>query len=98
MLNTSETDTELQGAGFALLAEIADLKMTFQNTHTINSAVANVSSMTVDHRLLDIMHSQVIIDQLALQVHLCADSLTAVIAFSSDLSSVFNAPKERYVQ
>jgi hypothetical protein len=41
---------------------------------------------------------QVKIDRVGLRVHLCADSLAAITAFSGDITSVFKTPGEdRYV-
>lgn len=80
----------IQVAGYALLAEMAEIDLNVINQLTaqplwkvchsdISGTFAN------DHR-------QVLINRIVLRLHLCADTLTAVTTFCGDLSTLFESP------
>ncbi|KZT09510.1 uncharacterized protein LAESUDRAFT_756466 [Laetiporus sulphureus 93-53] len=64
-----------KGAGYALLAEVADLSMSYARD---DSSTPSDIRITIDH--------------CDARLHLCADTMTALAAFVSDISAAFAEP------
>ncbi|KIY43370.1 hypothetical protein FISHEDRAFT_53048 [Fistulina hepatica ATCC 64428] len=76
-VSTTESLRFWKALGYALLAEVGDLRLKFNQRKTDDEPDTNV-----------------VVDGLKVHLHLCADSLSAVTAFTEDLSSVFRPPLE----
>ncbi|KAL4267314.1 Autophagy-related protein 2 [Pleurotus pulmonarius] len=57
--------------------------------------VSEVTTLQMNVRVLtevEVPNTQITVDRIGIRIHLCADTLTAITAFASDLTSTFNPP------
>jgi autophagy-related protein 2 len=77
-----------------LLAEIADLDTKFKRSTATKLADTRVI-FTFPILFPTFDGSQVVLERMGLRLHLCADTMSAVTAFSGDFASIFKALDEQ---
>lgn len=82
-----------QGAGYALLADIADLGLKFLQVDGGPLPNTRVCDFFIRYNLYANPY-QVTVSRGRLQVHFCADTLTALTGFISDLTTAFRPKRE----